>query len=69
MKPSEFKALLAAIAAQPPPVINYTPPPIHIPEAKASLPAEIRIVSMPNRIHHAIRKADGTIEGSMEGDA
>jgi hypothetical protein len=46
------------------PVINVT-----LPESKATLPADIRIVSMPNRIHHAIRKADGTIEGSMEGDA
>jgi SPP1 gp7 family putative phage head morphogenesis protein len=46
------------------PVINVT-----LPESKATLPADIRIVSMPNRIHHAIRKPDGTIEGSMEGDA
>jgi HK97 family phage portal protein len=46
------------------PIINVT-----LPESKATLPADIRIVSMPNRIHHAIRKPDGTIEGSMEGDA
>jgi hypothetical protein len=64
LKASELEAVIkAVIAGMPAPVVH-----VSVPEAKASLPADIRIVSMPNRIHHAIRK-DGKIEGSMEGDA
>lgn len=38
------------------------------PEAKATLPTEVIVTQLPNRVHRAVRGADGKINGSVEED-
>ena len=52
----------------PAPIVNVPAPIINMPTAKASLPQEVRVISMPNRVHRALRDKSGTIAGSIEED-
>jgi SPP1 gp7 family putative phage head morphogenesis protein len=70
----DFPAIPTPVVNYTPPVINvpetvvnYTPPAIHIPEAKATLPQEVRVVSLPDRVHRVVRKGK-EVTGSIETD-
>jgi HK97 family phage portal protein len=64
------------VPQQLPPSVNVTVPEqkmptpiVNVAAAKATLPAQVEIVSMPNRKHVAVRDEEGIIQGSVESDA
>ena len=69
--PAPVVNLPAPIVNVPAPIVNVPAPIINLPAtpaAKASLPQEVRVISMPNRVHRALRDKSGTIAGSIEED-
>jgi hypothetical protein len=52
----------------PAPIVNVEAPIVNIPEAKATGPQEVTVVSLPNRVHRAIKDPAGKIVGSLEED-
>jgi SPP1 gp7 family putative phage head morphogenesis protein len=70
----DFPKIPAPVINLPAPIVNVPEQPAPIinlpatPAAKASLPQEVRVVSMPNRVHRALRDNSGNIAGSLEED-
>jgi hypothetical protein len=58
----------APVVNLPAPIVNVEAPVVNVPEAKASLPQEVVVVSMPPRVHKAIRDSKGNVNGSTETD-
>jgi hypothetical protein len=71
----DFPSIPAPVVnvAPTPVTVNPTPvtveaPIVNVPEAKATLPQEVIVVQMPNRVHKVIRDSKGTVNGSTESD-
>jgi phage portal protein BeeE len=58
----------APVVNLPAPIVNVEAPVVNVPEAKATLPQEVIVVSMPPRVHKAIRDSKGNVNGSTETD-
>ena len=68
-QPAPIGNVAAAEVNVPPTVVNVEPAVVNVPLAKAVGPQEVRVVSMPTRVHKAQRDRKGQIEGSIEVDA